>query len=168
MKLFAALKGLWPAARNRPASGGSARENHRQESADAAVARELRRMLDNCPICDSGFGGHFYALFATTVMDKQAQEGSRTFEFLKTLKEHRWREALRFQDWEDSRDDAEAYAVRCHTGRLGLLLVSSPHDPQSSDTVVHFEVLDVANGEELTALISPDRWEQLQPRSHSR
>jgi hypothetical protein len=39
-------------------------------SPECVVARELRRILDGCPICDGGFRDHTYFKLVTVPMDE--------------------------------------------------------------------------------------------------
>ena len=64
-----------------------------------AVARELRRILDGCPICDGGFRHHAYALLGMVVTDEKQGDQKRLEQFFRLLWEHQWEEVLRFREW---------------------------------------------------------------------
>ena len=120
----------------------------RQEG--AATAAELQKMLEHCPICQHGFVGHSYALLATTILG--GEENSCTNEFLDALKEHRWRDARQFQEWEGSRDNLVAYALRCTDGRLVLLIVHDFFELFYSSGLVECDCLSVENSRQLEAV----------------
>lgn len=126
-----------------------------------ATTEKLRRLLKSCAICGKGFSHHFYALFATTVFS--AEEKSRVVSFFKTLEEHRWRDSLEFQEWDALRNNAEAYAIRCSTGRMALLTVHSPYEVYEHDSAIAYEVLNMESGQELASLIEQNKWKPLQP-----
>jgi hypothetical protein len=46
------------------------------------VARELRRILDGCPICHDGFRDHTYFELATVAMNEKADDAERLAQFL--------------------------------------------------------------------------------------
>jgi hypothetical protein len=131
------------------------------------VARELRRILDGCPICDGGFRNHYYALLATVVMEESKQNEKQPHPFFRSLSERRWRSLLEFQEWNASKDAAAAFAFRCAQGRLGILTVLTPAESASDDSPLDFAILSVDEGRELAGLIAPEKWIPLRS-SHRR
>jgi hypothetical protein len=132
--------------------------------ADAAVredvtARELCRMMKRCPVCAGDFDEHAYAHFAVTVLADQHKH--RAMNFIDACEEHRWEEARRFQEFESDRDALVAYAVRCHTGRLTLLLERSPFEVYEPDRLIACNVLDETSGYRLERLLARNDWRRL-------
>ena len=138
---------------------GKEQEPHTSvESPQRVVARELRRILDGCPICDAGFQNHYYALLATVVTEEQSHNHQRSQEFFSLVGKRRWRDLLQLQEWDASKDAAAAFAFRCAQGRLGILTILSPSEAQSADSPLGFAILSVEEGEELVALLAPEKW----------
>ena len=132
--------------------------------ADASVkedvtAVELCRMLKRCPVCAGDFDEHAYAHFAVTVLADQQKH--RAMNFIEACEEHRWEEARRFQEFEKDRDALVAYAVRCNTGRLTLLLERSPFEVYESDRLIACNVLDETSGYRLERLVARNDWRRL-------
>lgn len=127
-------------------------------SPNDVIARELRRILDGCPICDGGFRFHYYALLATVVVDEQRKAQQHLQQLFGFLKEHRWHEVLRFREWHAFKDAVDFFAFRCDRGRIGILTVLSPVEAESSDVPLHFAVLTLEEGNKLQALIASEKW----------
>jgi hypothetical protein len=126
------------------------------------TATEIRRMLTVCPACHQSCDAHSYALFATTVA--VTDRGSRLREFLDTLKKNDWAKAMEFQEFEGSQDAAEAYAVRCVSGPVILLIIRSPFELFEPGEILSREVLEPSSGKALVRLIQPDAWANLSAR----
>ncbi|MDX2031836.1 MAG: hypothetical protein SF339_14270 [Blastocatellia bacterium] len=129
------------------------------EQRDDVTARELCRMMKRCPVCSGDFDDHAYAHFAVTVLNDQQRKRAMTF--IDACEEHRWEEARRFQEFEKDRDALVAYAFRCHTGRLTLLLERSPFEVYEPDRLIACNVLDETSGERLERLVSRSDWRRL-------
>lgn len=120
---------------------------------------ELCRMLKHCPTCGDGFNNHDYAHIAVTVLGQDRR--GRVREFLDACEDHLWEEAVTFQDFDARRDALVAYALRCHTGRIIVLLERSPSEAYESDRLIACDVLDEASGRELESLIAQPDWRRL-------
>ena len=123
------------------------------------TARELCRMMRRCPVCAGDFDQHSYAHFAVTVLADQQKH--RAMNFIEACEEHRWEEARRFQEFEKDRDALVAYAMRCHTGRLTLLLERSPFEVYEPDRLIACNVLDETSGDRLERLVARNAWRRL-------
>lgn len=132
-----------------------------QRDDDSATAANLRQLLKHCPVCKDGFLKHSYALIATTILGDE--EKDQTVVFFKALKEQRWRDLLGFRGWEGLRNNAEAYALRCHTDRVALLVLRSPYEPYDDDELLTCDVLNSESGQELLSLVPQHKWKSLQP-----
>jgi len=127
------------------------------------IARELRRILDDCPICGGGFRYHSYALLAAVVIDEQRKAQKRLQQLFGLLKEHRWHEFLRLREWEAFKDAVDIFAFRCDRGRIGILTVLSAVEEKSVDVPLHFAILTLEEGNRLQALIAAEGWMPLRP-----
>lgn len=125
-----------------------------------ATAEKLRHILEQCPVCQRGFINHSYAIFATTALSEENKD--RQEQFFQTLKEHHWRDAQEHQEWDGLGDNAEAYALRCNTNRIALLIVRSTSDLYNSDTLLEHEILSLKSGQELESLIEKNKWHPLE------
>jgi hypothetical protein len=122
-------------------------------------AEKLRRLLKKCPVCQRGLSQHSHAIFATTILSEE--DGERREGFFKALKEHRWPDAQEYQEWNGLDDNAEAYALRCNTNRIALLVVRSPFELYEGDSLLNYEILDLESGQKLEALIEESKWQPL-------
>lgn len=135
-------------------------------SPECVVARELRRILDGCPICDGGFRDHTYFKLATVAMNEKADDAGRLAEFLQCMRDCRWCDVLDFRQWIASADAIVAFAFRCEKGRVGIVTVFSPAASEAPDEPLQFTILSLEEGKKLTALVEPRQWMQLRPTLH--
>ena len=135
-------------------------------SPECVIARELRYILDGCPICDGGFRSHTYFKLATVVMNEEADGVGRLALFLQCIRDCRWRDVLGFRQWTASADTIVAFAFRCDKGRVGIVTVFSPADSEAPDEPLHFTILSVEEGKKLLAVIEPGHWMHLRPTLH--
>jgi len=133
-------------------------------SSESVVARELRRILYGCPICDGGFRDHTYSKIATVVMNEKADGVGRLAQFLRCMRDCRWRDVLGFRQWIASTDTIVAFAFRCNRGRVGIVTVFSPANPESPDEPLQFTILSVEEGKRLLAVVEPGHWMHLRGR----
>jgi hypothetical protein len=124
----------------------------------SVIARELRRILDGCPICDGGYRDHAYALLATVEMEKSAHGRARLREFYDLFQQYRWQEFLCLRDWNPGKDIVAGFAFRCTTGRVGIVTMLSPADADLPDNPLHYMILPVQEGKNLLTLLSPQKW----------
>ena len=136
--------------------GGIAAEE--ETNSHSVVARELRRILDGCPICDRGYRDHAYALLATLVMPKGRRNSARLRQFCDSLQQYRWQDILCLRDWDPCEDILSSFAFRCSTGRIGIVNVLSPAGPDLPDNPLHYLILPAKQGKNLLALLDPQRW----------
>jgi hypothetical protein len=135
-------------------------------SPKSVVARELRRILDGCPICDGGFRNHTYFKLATLVTNEKADGVRRLALFLRCMHDCRWHDVLSFRQWIASADTIVAFAFRCDKGRVGIVTVFSPADAEAPDEPLHFTILSVEEGKKLLAVVAPGHWMPLRPTLH--
>jgi hypothetical protein len=135
-------------------------------SPECVVARELRSILDGCPICQGGFRDHTYSILATIVMNEKADCVPHLAQFLQCIRDCRWLDVLGFRQWIASADTIVAFAFRCDKGRVGIVTVFSPADSESPDEPLHFTILSVEEGKKLVAVIEPGQWMRLRPTLH--
>jgi hypothetical protein len=133
------------------------------DSPEYVVARELRCILDGCPICDGGFRNHAYFKLATVVMNEKAAGVGRLAQFLQCMRDCRWHDVLGFRQWIASADTIVAFAFRCDKGRVGIVTVFSPADEEAPDEPLQFTILSVEEGKKLLAVVEPGQWMQLRP-----
>lgn len=133
---------------------------------ECVLARELRSILDGCPICQGGFRDHTYCLLATVVMNKKAADIARLAQFLGCMRDCRWHDLLGFREWIASADTIVAFAFRCDKGRVGIVTVFSPTDPEAPDEPLQFTILSLGEGKKLLAAVGPERWMHLRPTLH--
>jgi hypothetical protein len=136
------------------------------ESPECVVARELRRILDGCPICDGGFRDHTYSKLATVVMNEKADGVGRLAQLLRCIRDCRWHDVLGFRQWIPSADTIVAFAFRCNNGRVGIVTVFSPADSESPDQPLQFTILSVEEGKKLLEVVEPGQWMHLRPTLH--
>ena len=129
----------------------------------SVIARELRRILDGCPLCDCGYRDHDYALLATLVIQKGGQNAARLKQFYDLLRQYRWEELLCFHDGSPCEDIVASFAFRCVIGRVGIVTMFSPADPDLPDNPLNYMILPVKEGENLLTLLNPRRWLPLRP-----
>ncbi len=135
-------------------------------SPECVVARELRRILDGCPICDGSFRDHMYSVLATVVMNEKSDGVGRLAQFLQYMRDWRWHDVLGFRQWIASADTIVAFAFRCDKGRLGIVTVFSPTDSEAPDEPLHLTILSVEEGKKLLAVVEPVHWMHLRPTPH--
>ena len=145
------IKRWWNSVSGRLAQDGTQTED--------ITAGELCRMQQHCPVCGGGFDHHDYAHFAMTVLGEDRR--GRVREFFDACEDREWREALAFLEFDAKRDALVAYAMRCHTGRLAVLLERSPIEAYEADRLIACDVLDDASGRELEQLIEQNSWRRL-------
>jgi hypothetical protein len=104
---------------------------------------EIRRMLKSCPVCQEHFDNHSYAQFAITVAS--TDRGTRLREFFDALKTHDWRKAIEFQEFEGLLNAAEAFALKCVSGAVVLLMVRNPFELYDANEILDYEILDATN-----------------------
>jgi hypothetical protein len=135
-------------------------------SPDCVVARELRSILDGCPICQGGFRDHTYCVLATVVMNKKADDMAPLAQFLRCIRDCRWYDVLGFRQWIASANAIVAFAFRCDKGRVGIVTVFSPADLEAPDEPLHFTILSLEEGKKLLAVLEPGHWMHLRPMPH--
>jgi hypothetical protein len=135
-------------------------------SPECVVARELRRILDGCPICDGGFRDHTYFKLATVPMDEKGDAVGHLAQLLRCMRARRWRDVLGFRQWIASADAIVAFAFRCHKGRVGIVTVFSPADSEAPDEPFQFTILSLEEGKKLMAIVDPKEWMDLRPTLH--
>jgi hypothetical protein len=133
---------------------------------ECVVARELRRILDDCPICEGGFRNHMYSMLATVAINEKADGVGRLPQFLRCMHDCRWHDVLGFRQWIASADTIVAFAFRCDSGRVGIVTVFSPADSEAPDEPLHFTILSVGEGKKLLAVVEPGHWMHLRPTLH--
>ena len=135
-------------------------------SPECVVARELRNILDGCPICEGGFRDHTYSILASVVMNEKADGVAHLAQFLECVRDCRWRDVLGFRQWMASTDTIVVFAFRCDKGRVGIVTVFSPADSEAPDQPLHFTILSVEEGKKLLAVVEPGHWMHLRPTLH--
>ena len=135
-------------------------------SPESIVARELRRILDGCPICDGSFRKHTYFKLATVVLNEKAHGAGGLGQFLQCMRDCRWHDVLGFRQWTASADTIVAFAFRCDKGRVGIVTILSPAGSEAPDEPLQFTILSVEEGKKLLAAVEPEQWMQLRPTLH--
>lgn len=122
-------------------------------SPECILARELRRILNCCPICMGDFRDHTYSLLATVAVNEKADGVARLTQLLRCMRDGRWHDALGFRLWIVCADTIVAFAFRCDRGRVGIVSVFSPADSAAPDEPLHFTILSLEEGKKLLAVI---------------
>lgn len=135
-------------------------------SPQCVLARELREILDGCPICQSSFCDYSYCILATVVVNNKADDRARLAQFLQCLRDGHWHEVLGFRQWIAYADTIIAFAFRCDRERVGIVSVFSPADTEAPDEPLHFTILSLEEGKKLLAVIDPENWTPLRPMPH--
>jgi hypothetical protein len=130
----------------------------RRAQALSIVARELRDFFKNCPICGRHFKRHKFARFALTPLTTENEQ--RVEEFLCALRQHRWRDVIRFQQFKPYQDVIVAHAVRCSNEKLCWLAVEEPYE-YFAPFVREWGVLDLSSSRELEGVIKASAWARL-------
>jgi hypothetical protein len=133
----------------------------------SVLARELRRTLDGCPICDGGYRDHSFVVLATVTIEPQWQSPLRVKQYYDSLQARRWRELLGLREWGDDADALVGFAFRCILGRVGVVTVFSPAKPGLPDTPLHYVILPEEEGNSLLALLPLENWHPLRSPAHS-
>lgn len=123
------------------------------------TARELRRMLQRCPVCGGDFNEHSYAHFAVAVLGEEPN--GRVKELLRACEEHQWERVQQHQEFDAKRDALVSYAFQCSTGQVAALLERSPYETYEADRLIACDVLDETSGAQLKALVAPNDWRKL-------
>ncbi|HKW61852.1 MAG TPA: hypothetical protein VJN89_04845 [Candidatus Acidoferrum sp.] len=129
----------------------------------SAIARELRRALDGCPICDGSYRDHSYSILATVAIVEQWHSPLRVNQYYDCLQNRSWQELLRIREWNGAADTLIGFAFRCSLGRVGIVTMLSPADPSLPDTPLHYTILPEEEGKKLLALLPPEKWRPLRP-----
>lgn len=116
-------------------------------------------MLTTCPACQGALNGHHYAQFAMTIATKDNHQ--RMIQLFEALKGHRWIEAIRFQDFDGRYNAAEAFALRCPSGAMTVLIVCDPEELLESNRLLECEVLDMPDAQGLSEAIESCKWQEL-------
>ncbi|PYU00403.1 MAG: hypothetical protein DMG38_07990 [Acidobacteria bacterium] len=124
----------------------------------SVIARELRRTLDGCPICDGSYRDHSYVVLATVAMEPQWECPLRVKQYYDLLHERRWQELLRLREWNHDADALVGFAFRCAEGRVGIVTILSPAKPGLPDTPLHYLILPEEEGNSLLGLLPPEKW----------
>lgn len=132
-------------------------------SPECAIARELRRILDGCPICQGSFRDHTYSLLAAVAMNEKADGVARLTPLLRCMRDGRWHDVLGFRQWIANTDTIVAFAFRCDKGRVGIVSIFSPADSAAPDEPLHFTILSLEEGKKLLAVIDSENWIPLRP-----
>lgn len=136
-----------------------------EDAPDTVLARELRRALDGCPICEGGYRDHSYAVVAMVALEQRWQSPLRLKQYYDFLHEHRWRELLSLREWNDSSDAVVGFAFRCAAGRVGIVTMLSPAKPDLPDIPLHYMILPEEEGNCLLALLPVGKWHALRSGS---
>lgn len=128
---------------------------------ESAIARELRRALDGCPVCDGSYRDHAYSILATVAIAERWQSPLRVKEYYDCLWERRWQDLLAIREWNEAADVLVGFAFRCSVGRLGIVTMLSPAEPSFPDTPLHYTILPEEEGNSLLVLLPPERWRPL-------
>lgn len=132
---------------------------------DRVIARELRRILDGCPICNGGYGGHTYVVLATVAMENGWYNSPHLKQYFDLLEARRWGELLRIREWNGVADAITGFAFRCAAGRVGILTMFCPAKPNLPDTPLHYVILPSAEQNKLLGLLPPETWLPLRSAS---
>lgn len=128
---------------------------------DGVMARELRRALDGCPICDGNYRDHAFVVLATVAVEPHWQSPLRVKQYYDFLEERRWEELLSLREWSDGADALIGFAFCCTAGRMGIVTMFSPAKPGLPDTPLHYTILPEEEGNRLRALLPAEKWHPL-------
>ena len=132
-----------------------------ENAPDNAIARELRRALDGCPVCDGSYRDHSYSILATVSISDRWQSPLRVKQYYDCLQERRWEDLLDIREWDDAADTLIGFVFRCSVGRVGIVTILSPAEPSLPDTPLHYTILPEEEGNRLLALLPSEKWRPL-------
>jgi len=92
-----------------------------------------------CPICEQRIGGHLYQRLASIPI-----RGDNTRDvaaFLGSVRNHKWEELSKFQDWEGGLDDLDAYLFKCLDGRYYIAVIYAPVALEGNDELFRHELV---------------------------
>src|SRR5690242_9721929 len=90
-----------------------------ENAPDCVIARELRRALDGCPVCDGSYRDHSYAILATVAIAEQWQSPLRVKQYYDCLQESRWQELLCIRE----RSEEHTSELQSHVNLVCRLLL---------------------------------------------
>jgi hypothetical protein len=120
-----------------------------------AVGQLLAKILESCPLCESGFSGHDFVLLATWVV--RGEKDEELLRFFEAIKGHRWAKLREFQTWLATSDNVEAYAIRC-SGRLTVAVVKTHFELFQGARLLYSEVLSIEEGARLLETFTGLQW----------
>ena len=127
-------------------------------SPESTVAREIRRILDGCPICKGDFRDHTYSLLAAVALNEKTDGVAPLTQLLRCMRDCRWHDVLRYRQWIGYADSIAAFAFRCDKGRVGIVSVFSSADSAAPDEPLQFTILSLKEGQKLLAVVEPGHW----------
>ena len=68
---------------------------------------------------------------------------------------------MEFQEFEGFLNAAEAFALKCISGAVVLLMVRNPFELYDANEILDLEILDSSTGKELVSLIDSGKWRRL-------
>ena len=105
-----------------------------------------------------GFMPQAFSMVATIILEPENK--LKVEAFCQAFRERRWGDLRTFQQWEGAKDNLEAYAVKCETGCV-LLVVYSHFELFFGDCVYHCEPLSVEEGRSLESFVPERSWHVL-------
>jgi hypothetical protein len=135
------------------------RAKRRQAALDEAGSNTVCELLAHCPVCKRKAAGHHYAYLAST---PYLAENQRQIDALfSAFKEHRWQEALSFNEFDPVENDVTVIALRCTNGQVTVVIQYDPCDFGDVRELMHYEALNVNESNKLNVFIDTDEWRPL-------
>src|SRR5688572_29552405 len=125
---------------------------------------EFLKHLKLCPACGRDLGDHLFSFLASTPV--KVNEDPRAVSFLRSIKDHNWREVMSFQQWEGGYDDYELYGIRAEDHPLVLVTVWNPFELFYNEKTVDIEVLNETDSREVLALAGNKEWNPVRDVAH--
>ncbi len=132
------------------------------QAADPGTLELIWQQLRGCPICGAEFGGHRYALVATTVLS--ARNRRRIERFLLAVEQKLPGELVPFRDWDAGGENAEAYALRCPDGNIAIAVAHTAAAAPHFKNVIRCDSLGAERSRELEAIVAGERWVEVASR----
>ena len=93
--------------------------------------------MPSCPVCAQEMDSHQYQRLASIPLRGDNAEDLDAM--LEAVRNHKWDELSRFQDWEGGLDDLEVYFLKCPDGRYNLAVIYDPVALEGDDELLSHE-----------------------------
>lgn len=123
------------------------------------TAKELRRIVPKCLVCDTDPSGHRFAKVAIAIATEQNKD--RVGELVGIVRKHQWDALTGYADFNPTKNAVIVYAiVGPHTGGM-IILIRDPFELYDAAELYVQEKIDSDEVEAIHALIPAGDWQEL-------